>query len=206
VSENKKISTNGIMWTVGIALTLLIWALQLLGVVDSVALGCVLLAVALLLLVIPFWRWETALTVPKGFRALIIIMFVVIYCGASGAIVWRKYSNHPKEVVASNPTPSQPTNLPDTSKLRPDNSQPPSSSTSTPRPNKPDTSSQPPSTLPTKKKDGVKAADKPSAHPTVPLPTQNCPNGICIGGDNYGNPQVFNTPQPISFTSDQLTK
>lgn len=26
--------------------------------------------------------------------------------------------------------------------------------------------------------------------------TQNCPNGVCINGDNYGNPQVFNTPPP----------
>ena len=100
---DKKISTNGIMWAFGISLTLLIWALQLLGVVDSLVLGTVLLMLALLLLIVPFWRWEAALSVPKGFRALIIVMFVVIYCGISSFIIWRKYSDaSKKEAIAAN--------------------------------------------------------------------------------------------------------
>ena len=119
--ESKKISTNGIMWAVRIALTLLIWALQLLALltVEFFAASC--FGVALLLLTIPFWRWETALAVPNGFRALIIIMFVVIYCGASGAVL-KKYTIHPKEVVIFKPTTSQPASATDISKPRSEDS------------------------------------------------------------------------------------
>src|SRR4029077_7525429 len=41
---------------------------------------------------------------------------------------------------------------------------------------------------------------KPTAHRTTPpaiqTPTQSCPNGICIGGNNQGNPTVNNYGPP----------
>jgi hypothetical protein len=42
----------------------------------------------------------------------------------------------------------------------------------------------------------------PGTKPPTPNPliTQNCPGGNCIGGDNYGNPTVYNTPPPPVFT------
>jgi hypothetical protein len=43
---------------------------------------------------------------------------------------------------------------------------------------------------------------KPVAPPTV---NQNCPNGICNGGDNYGNQQVNNYgPPKLTLTPDKL--
>ena len=188
------------MWAFGISLTLLIWALQLLGVVDSLVLGTVLLMLALLLLIVPFWRWEAALSVPKGFRALIIVMFVVIYCGISSFIIWRKYSDaSKKEAIAANALEPKTTG-PTSKSTSPSVDKPSVSEPEPPRGTGTNVSSPQPAPLKTKKV--VKKLSEESANPVAstptPTPTQNCPNGICIGGDNYGNPQIFNAPQPVA--------
>ena len=57
-----------------------------------------------------------------------------------------------------------------------------------------------------KVKNGSERRNDNSAPRPAGPPTQSCPNGICIGGDNYGNPQIYNAPQPIAFTPGQLEK
>ena len=201
--ENKNVSTNGIMWVCGIVLTLLIWGLQLIGVVDSLILGCLTLSFAFFVLMIAFWRWEAALTVPIGFKASMVVMFAVIYFGSSSMIVWKKYSNHPKEATARD-LPALAT--PDESKFKPTVGPFPASLAGVPVVSKSGGSLQRPLAPSVKKKDkrSINAQTEVPVSPSVQPSTQSCPNGICIGGDNYGNPQIFNAPQPIAFTPEQL--
>ncbi len=207
MATTKAVTTNGVMWASGIALTLLIWALQLLGLVDSLKLGCFLLVVAFLLLVLAFWRWESASTVQTSFRALIVVMFTVIYCGLSAVVIMESYKTHYKKREKIPAAPSPASSSP--SRAGASGPIPPQSTLNLPPPTGRNNEVKPAATKQSKQtKTAAQGAVAPPAADPQPSPsaTQICPNGICIGGDNYGNPQVFNTPQPVTLTDHQTSE
>jgi hypothetical protein len=196
MSDREPISTNGIMWVIGIALTLIIWALQLLGLVESKWFGLSLLCISLVLLIVSFWRWKQTHQLPAIFKSFFVIMFVAIYCGCTALVLG--YARAPKLLSGAEERQHQSEARPNPIKAPEDqstlnhplvitsqNSRAPSahggSSVHSGQANKP----------------AVLSGIQPNNNTN---PTQSCPNGICIGGDNFGVAQVINQPAPIVLT------
>jgi hypothetical protein len=168
-SERKR----GLLYfVVGLALPLIIWGVQLIGVVVNILLGSTVLAIAFGLVVYAFWIWERPSTWHVLLRIGTITIAAVIYflfVGKQMIAEWHK--EHPRVVA----------------KLQSEPSMPPEKVPKEPSPTGTPTIKLIPPTKPQGHHSIVKS------NPIPAQPPQNCPNGNCIGGDNNGTATVNNT-------------
>lgn len=185
IRRSNKQDNSVLFFAVGLVVALLPWGLQLIGVVVSIWLGSAVLLVALMLMVYAFWIWERTSKSRVILRAITITIAAAVYLWFVGTQVysqWRKEHHAvPKTTVEQQPSAPPPTSL----------ISPPSAPTQS--------SAKPHHHLPRT----TEATTKPSTPTSSPTVQQNCPNGICIGGDNLGSATVNNFGPPTRKLSSQ---
>jgi hypothetical protein len=161
------------------------------GLPRSFWLGFSCWVAATLIAIRMFWIfpvWTNRLT--RLEKSLLCVIFVAVLCAVFFKPIEVAYGNR-------NPLPVAPSVAPDSKASEP---QPQAN-----LPQVPDVASKPVPTLkarrnpPPKTETDVKVPEKPT-------PTQSCPNGICIGGNNSGDPMVINNVPPLPTISWKVSE
>jgi hypothetical protein len=107
----------GLVFAVGTALTLLPWGLQMIGVALNLLLGALVLTIAFIFMVYPFWKWESSSKWRAILRSGTVILTAIVYFGLVGYQVktqWIKGHTRPPslpmqtKVLGNNGSVSEP--------------------------------------------------------------------------------------------------
>jgi hypothetical protein len=177
-SENKR---GLIYFILGVVLALLIWGVQLIGVVVNIFLGGIVLATAFGLVVYAFWIWERASTWHVLLRIGTITAAATVYFLLVGRQMVAEWHKEHLTVATRSPEP-----IPPTSPARAPQ-EPPAKKSSPPKQNPPK---------------GQQQSEKGNVQ-TGPITTGPCSNVFNGGSGNQGTTNCSDVPPQIVVTKQK---
>ena len=146
-----------------------------------------LLILAWIVIAVPIWLAAREMRIK--WLAVTVGALVWIACGYGAGRIWSLRTQSPPVTVERKPAPSP------SPSVSPPSAAEVASELAKHLPLPKEVQKEHEESVSTKDSVKVKVKRSPTA-PTSAAPTQNCPNGVCIGGDNSGSPTVNNYAPP----------